>query len=314
MFNKLFGGGKKEESNPAVAAFKQQLDTLEQRWYSFLGKLEEKYDELVTAIETEGPKTYLEDTDPYKRAFYRFQSGMNGQLDGIRKKAYDTCDVQIRDFYASNKPAISDPAFDLLHNWRNRCMDAHSDWEERIEAKKSAVWESVKIVDDPEVKYAAILAEYDHIKDKFTCKQCGSPLTIDKIFFISTYITCPACQTQNTFEPSTQARGLEHLARELAEKRTASLLAAYNAEKNLEHELYNEIHQTKYSNLPDAAKKTKIAELENRMKQAAQDAPDMYRRYLRAMFDEWNKIIPDLKEQNEKFYERQLADFNKMND
>jgi len=315
MFSKLFGSKKSESPGKAPdTVFKQELDALEQRWYAFLDKLEEKHRELVESIETEGPAMLAADTDPYKRAFYRFRSGVDGQLDNIRKKAYDTCDTQIRDYYQAQKRGVMDASHDLLYAWRERCFKAHDAFEKRISAAKDQVWARVDVQDDPEEKYKAILEEYDRIRDQFRCKQCGSPLTIDKIFFISTYITCPSCQTQNTFEPSTQARSLEHLARELAEKRTAPLLAAYNAEKNLDHELYNQMHQLKFSSVPADEKAKRLAEMGSRQQQAVKDAPDLYRKYLRAMFDEWNSIIPDLKEQNERFYERQLADFNRMND
>jgi hypothetical protein len=61
-----------------------------------------------------------------------------------------------------------------------------------------------------------------------------------------------------------------HNARALAERRTAHLLKAYE------------------SGTPkDSA---------------------LYRQYLRAMFDEWNSIVPDIAEENEKFHERLLKD------
>ena len=38
--------------------------------------------------------------------------------------------------------------------------------------------------------------------------------------------------------------------------------------------------------------------------------PIKYQQYLRAMFDEWNKINPALTEEHERFYNRLLTDYN----
>ena len=92
------------------------------------------------------------------------------------------------------------------------------------------------------------------------------------MFFIATYMTCPYCQTQNTFLPSTGAQLVLHQARSLAELRTAHLQKAYE----------------------DGYPKD----------------PLLYKQYLRAMFDEWNKIVPDMAAENEKFYLRLLKDNN----
>jgi Zn finger protein HypA/HybF involved in hydrogenase expression len=309
-------GNDKSKANNEPQQLQQELDVVEQRWQTFLNKLEEKYDELIAAIEIEGVKAFEEDTDLHKRAYQRFKSGMNGQLDGIRKKANDTCQTQIIDYYyAKNNNPLDDKA-KLLYEWYEHCRKIHDQWEARIHTKQDAVWEKIEIADDPELKYNAILQEYESIKNKFKCKQCGSPLTIDKIFFVSAYITCPACGTQNTFVPSAQAKMLEHIARAVAEKRAKPLLEAYQKENSLERELYHQMHELKIKSISDKSKtvQLELAALEDRRQRAIKNAPDLYRKYSRAMFNEWNAIVPDLAEQNEKFYERMLDDFNRMND
>ncbi|GAA6768084.1 hypothetical protein AAFH68_40360 [Flavobacterium sp. CGRL1] len=47
-------------------------------------------------------------------------------------------------------------------------------------------------------------------------------------------------------------------------------------------------------------------DLEEQRQAAIKNAPKLYQVYLRAMYDEWNKITPDLKEHNEKMYQNQL--------
>jgi len=42
-------------------------------------------------------------------------------------------------------------------------------------------------------------------------------------------------------------------------------------------------------------------------------APKLYQHYLRAMFDEWNKINPDMEQEHEKFYTRLLNEYKTEN-
>ena len=71
-----------------------------------------------------------------------------------------------------------------------------------------------------EEKLREIVEEYNAVKDKFHCSQCGANLEIKELYFISTYITCPYCQTQNTFVPSDKMREFEFVAKDFAEEKT----------------------------------------------------------------------------------------------
>jgi hypothetical protein len=248
--------------------------------------------------------------------FHRVYSGVMGQIENIRKKAYDAYDDKILNTYESIKSEVSvtSPHHNLVSEFRNRCMERYYQafdkklqyWREQIEATKE---------EDLEIKYQKILAEYEAIKHQFTCKQCGGGLTIDKIFFISTFITCPSCQTQNTFEPSTQARSLQFLAYGLAEQRVAHLLAAYQYQVSLERELYFQRHELSLSATFEKDKKLKaekdqkIMQLTAQRQAAIDKAPELYKIYLRAKYDEINKILPDLKEHNEVRYQNELNSF-----
>ncbi|MBN9296136.1 MAG: hypothetical protein J0I41_03945 [Filimonas sp.] len=282
MFN-LFSGNKNKQQSEELSSMQQELAAIEQRWYTFLSKLEEKYDEVLTAFEAEAPSIYEQDEDYAKRTYHRFKSGMDGQLTAIRKKMQDTAEVQIRNTYRKYDTA----SYNSPYEWRNRCLDAEHQWEERTNAKRDAAFAKVEqaVSEDLEVQYANILATYEQIKNKFTCTQCGCKLTIDRLYFISTYITCPACNTQNTFEPGTQIRTLEWLARPLAEHRTKHLYEQY------QQHVYNGRHDDRVA-----------------YRQGKEAESMYYEKYLRAMFDEMNNIIPDKREQNELFYQRMLAD------
>jgi len=285
MFSFL-SGNKKNDNNAEVRALQKELDALTLRWTTFLSKLEEKYDEVIGAIETEGPKAYAEDPDQFKRGYQRFKSGMDGQLTNIRSKAYDTCESQIRSTYYAKDEGVMAPTHNVLYEWFNHCTELHRSWEERIYQKRERVFEQVEALDDPEVKYQAILQQYASIKHQFKCRQCGGDLTIEKLFFISVYITCPNCQSQNTFDPGAQARMLEHIARPLAEKRN----------KHLYNEYREHIYEGRHDDIAalTAGKQTEY---------------NYYKKYLRAVFDEIHTLLPDLQPQNELFYLRLLEDY-----
>jgi hypothetical protein len=86
---------------------------------------------------------------------------------------------------------------------------------------------------------------------------------VEQAFFISVHLACPACATQNTFDPGSEARGLPFIARDLAEKRAAPL-----------YEVYQNGGRT----------------------------GELFRNYLRARYDELNRMLPGLKEHHEKRY------------
>ncbi|PSK91067.1 hypothetical protein [Taibaiella chishuiensis] len=308
MFN-LFSNNRKETVPEWVAG----LEETQQRWFAFLEKLEARMEELCTAAIPELKEMLAADEDTYQRTFYKIQSGINGQMQHIRRKAYDTYEEKVINArYAVRDGSLTGMGSDYLTGFTQACSDRyHRDFESKFNYWQGQLDQAA--VKDYEAEYRRILSDFEQTKNSFACSQCGSPLTIDRIFFISTYITCPACKTQNTFEPGTSARSLQHIARSLAEQRTRHLLAAYEAENELERELYQANHELKLSLIFEkdrtvtAGKEQQIRANEIRRQEAISNAPRMYKAYLRAMYDEWNNITPDLKEHNEKMYLRHIA-------
>lgn len=310
MFN-LFTSDKEKEPDWIA-----QANETKERWFVFLEKLETKMQELCEAAIPELEDSFKNDDDIYKRTHGRLLAGINGQLENIRRKAYDTYDEKIQGFYQTvqgNVSALS-PHYNMLFNFRNECSNRyHRQFDDKLHYWQEQLKNTGK--ENLEIKYQALLDEFEAIKNKFNCRQCGAPLHINQIFFINTYITCPHCQSQNSFEPSTQAKQLEHLGRELAEQRTAPLLQAYENELQKERDLYQQKHETALSMIHEKDKKRReqtnllTEDLERQRQQAIRNAPGLYETYLRAMFDEWNKIVPSLAPQNEKFYQRMLSDF-----
>lgn len=306
----IFKNKGEDNENPEWLPLLQETES---RWFIFLEKLEIKAEELCTEAIPALKEMANDDTDFDKRNFYKVMSGIKGQLRNIRDKAYTAYDEKILNFQNQLKEEVSilSPQHDFISDFRTRCANRwNKDFQNKLSYWEQKIEEAGK--EDYEIVYKKILAEYESIKNKFTCKQCGSPITIDKIFFISTYITCSSCNTQNTYEPSSQARSLQHIARDLAKQRTEHLYNAFLAENSLEREYYFKRHTLSLSRINEkdksalAQKEQQMDELENRRQQVIINAPILYHQYLRAMYDEWNRITPDLKEHNEIMYQNEI--------
>lgn len=270
----MFDFFKKKYSNPELLA---ELKSRQDRWFVFLDKLEARISELTTAGIPELQQVFNEDTDPYKRSHFHMLQGLLGQINNMRDKANNAKEENIISFTYSAEaalPSITTPGgseyYRYVQDFRITCLERDNLFDKRLnealEQLRHAAGEQ-----DLEKAYQQELAAFEKIRDQFTCKQCGGNITIQKMFFIDTYIVCPFCRSQNTFSPSTAARMVLHNARALAEQRTAGLRMAYENSR-------------------------------------PQD-PELYKKYLRAMFDEWNKIVPDMAAENEKFYQRLLEEY-----
>lgn len=307
----MFGLFNKQKDE-ALPEWYSELQQSQERWFNFLEKLEAKLEEFATAAIPELKEILQNDDDLYKRAFHRVYSGVNGQLSNIREKARVTYEEKIIDVYShySSQISVLSKHHNLVSDFRNVCSDRHNDFEDQYEYWRNQIEKTQER--DLEIEYQKILDEFEAIKNKFNCTQCGGNIEIEKIFLIETHIQCPYCSTQNTFAPSTQARNLQNIARGLAEQRTAHLYEAFEIENNKERELYHQRHELSLSKIHESDKKVlsqilaKMDELEEQRQFVIKNAPKLHQIYLRAMYDEWNKITPDLKEHNEKMYQNQL--------
>ncbi|MCP2028959.1 DNA-directed RNA polymerase subunit RPC12/RpoP [Flavobacterium sp. HSC-32F16] len=311
----LFNKSKDKENEGNSQTFPEwyaELQESQQRWFAFLEKLEAKMEELAEAAIPELKQLLQEDEDIYKRTFHRVYSGVNGQLNNIREKARDTYEEKIDSIYydLNSRISVLDKNHDLLSDFRSACSDRYNDFDDKYDYWRKQIDKTQER--DLEIEYKKILDEFETIKDKFSCTQCGGNIKIEKIFLIETYISCPYCKTQNTFAPSTQGKNLQNIARELAEQRTVHLYEEFENENNKERELYHQRHELSLSKIHESDKKVlgeiqaKMDNLEEQRQFVIKNAPKLRQIYLRAMYDEWNKITPDLKEHNEKMYQNQL--------
>lgn len=309
LFNK-----KDAYNNTSVSAeWLAQIHENQQRFLDFLDKIEVRMQELTDAAIPELTEMRNNTKESFKMDFHRMKSGIDGQMENIRKKVYDVHDDKILDLYHEIKHNYSpkDKERDLLDTFRTNCRNRYNIFEEKYQVCSNAI--NATDYEDYEIAYQKVLDEYAAIKDKFNCKQCGSPISIEKIFFINVHLNCTSCQTQNTFEPSTQAKMLQHFAQDLARQRAADLYEKYQKEDEKERLYYYEIHPLKLSlNFEKDSKikaevEAKIADLEAKRQESIKNTPLFRKEYLHKKFAEWKKITPDLADHLETRLQNELA-------
>lgn len=305
MFNFFDNGNASSAANQAPE-WLPLLQEAQERLFAFLTKLEERMEELTDSAVPE----LLTVKADNEREFYALYSGVQGQLDSIRDKAQKVYEEKIEDLYYQINSAIGvlHPNHRELTSFRTTCSERyHNDFD----GKYQHHFEKLKQTQftDYEALYSQLMAEHERIKNKFTCHQCGDIIPLTKLYFIVSHLTCPSCQTKNTFKPSTLASRLEEIGRGLAEQRTQHLLEKYNQEQQRERDIYHQAHLLKLKISPvkndsenDRYRK-QVNELEQQRQESLALAPQYYQQYQRAMFDEWKRLVPDLAEQTENFYQ-----------
>ncbi|MDO5608983.1 MAG: hypothetical protein Q4G08_11070 [Capnocytophaga sp.] len=290
----------------------------QQRWIVFLEKLEEKAAELTDAAVPE-LQTVFQSEGADSAHYFQMRMGVQGQLENIRRKATDTYEQKMLPIFRQAETAVGifHPMYTTIQSVLHECQDRYfQEFQGKLQIWKDAI-DNVEKERNLEAEYQQIVDEYEAIKDAFRCTQCGGGLHIGKIFFITTHITCPFCQTQNTFEPSTQARKLEFLSRELAEQRSAPLLVAYQAMNGQAHEAWNRYRNLKSdwqfeSRIPQKELlKKQLDEAGIAFRESENQANILYEKYLRTMFDHWNELVPELTRNHEGFYQNLLDQHRK---
>ncbi|MDR0673437.1 MAG: hypothetical protein LBF93_07225 [Zoogloeaceae bacterium] len=267
MFDSLFH----RQSGPdkaAQLAWQERLRDVETRWFAFLEKLEDRMESLCSAALPELRALRRATDDVNRRVYQKVLSGVTGQLQNIHDRAYHTHDEKVLDTWYEFREEfkMTHAFFDFGHTFRQNC-------EKRYQEFEACLWGWDKLLHETsrenlEEEYRRVLEICTAGGEKFTCKQCGAPISIARAFFISVNLPCPACATQNTFDPGSEARELPFIARDLAEKRVAPLYEAY---------------------------------------QNGGRTPELFRQYLRARYDELNRMLPDLKAHHEKRYHNEAA-------
>ena len=194
------------------------MKDLEQRFRVFIEKLTERAESLAEETSDAIQEIYDEDADPYKRSFGNFLMGVKGQFKGIIDKAEEVFKQQIKP-HAPSFLKTQTPEGELQEQWFRKIHDDFEKWKDKMRDLAESIENQMK-KPSAEEKLHEIVEEYNAVKDKFHCSQCGANLEIKELYFISTYITCPYCQTQNTFVPSDKMREFEFVAKDFAEEKT----------------------------------------------------------------------------------------------
>ncbi len=286
------------------------LTDFQNRFFAFLSKLEERMNSFTNESVATLSTLYHEDESDHHQGYHRLKSAVLTQLASIQKKADDTLQEKINEL-DDDGPWESKASFYTL---RSNCSDRLQQFQERYQACQKMIEATEQ--PDYETEYQEILSAYEAVKNQFRCSQCGGPIVINQLYFTSTYITCPACQTQNTFNPGSRAKQLEGLGRSLAEQRTAHLRQAYEAIPSQLQKIYNQIHALRLSlhqqNKTVAADtENQIAQLQREYDQLNESSPGLYEKYVHAMFDEWNKINPAMQAEHDRFRQRMIDDMYK---
>ena len=235
---------------------------LMERATEFFGKLQQRADELAQEATESGQLIADADTDPFKRSFAQFKSGILAQFTAILQKGNQTFSSQIMPKAGFTEMA---PLSELFSTWQQHVTDRMTGVFDNIQER------------DLEKEYADTQAEYAVAREQAHCKQCGAKLEIKQFYFMATYITCSYCQTQNTFDPGSKARMMEHLARPLAELRNKPLYDRYREERN---------------------------------RAGVKAAAPYYEAFAKGMAAEMDKILPGMEEQHRNFYRRMMHEYN----
>jgi len=254
----LFFGKKQQQDNPTD---NQETTDIVMRLQVFLGKLDQKAQDLYAEAKENAQAIADSDPDPFKRSYYQFKMGIQGQFQALLQKANTTYQTQVL------------PKANMFEQMKLTTI--YSEWHVKFMDLMADVFQGVQLR-DLEKEYREIMDDYNETKEKFNCSQCGGKLEINQFYYISTYITCPYCQTQNTFHPGTKTRMLELITRDLAEYRHRDLKNIY---KGIREE------------------------------QGVKAAEQAFRTYMRAVIDEMNVIQPGMETQNDQFYRRIVEEY-----
>lgn len=221
-----------------------ELESLIDRFKAFLTKLENRALELETETVEAGQQ--INDFDEIR--FIHFKAGITGQYDALKVKAKEVFKEQIYKksfaYHYSEEDVRSDnymSAYDAKVTETEALLDVFDD---KIDSILENIFSKIK-VESAEQKLQHLLDDYQINKNNFCCSQCGANLKIDQVYFVSAYVTCEFCQTQNTFVPSTKMSLLPDLVREVATEKTDVLEYPIPGNTILEKFLSNEKHARK---------------------------------------------------------------------
>lgn len=235
---------------------------LMQRAQTYFAKMERRCEEILEEVKESAQLIADADTDPHKRSYLQFKGAILAQFTSLIQKGSHAYQTQMLP-----KASTSEMM---------RLGQLFNDWHRKTMAIMTHAFHDV-LERNLEQEYAEIMDEYHRIGASCHCKQCGAKLQIDRFYFTATYLICHFCQTQNTFDPGSKARSVEHIARPLAESRCKEAYETY--------------------------KQTQSAV-------GRENARAEYEKYIRAVIHQMNIILPGMEQQHQNFHDRLIRDYD----
>ncbi len=162
-------------------------DQFIQRWDSFLQKMEQRFDESLLQAE-EACLSLLVETDyDYNTVLISWQ-GMKAQINQLSTKIEETWQNQVK----PQMIQVSDG--DLYYEQEGRKANVLSD-------KLSFKMQRFQTILEGKLSQKFYEHASQIASQSFSCSQCGAPISIKKDLFRAQYVTCPACNSVNTFDP-----------------------------------------------------------------------------------------------------------------
>ncbi len=269
------------------------LDEPVRRWRAFAAKIRQRADEWHAQGFEEALAMKRRANGTLDNAYYLFWSGVGGQLRALRDKVEDTFENQLRPAFeqnagprgaASGRQAPAEALWRLLQQEKNELS-------EHLLGLACTNIADFDAHEDLEAQYRQILLEHERIRQGFACVSCGAGLTLPGVCHAATYVACPYCRTQNTFQPGSAAYGLPALAEKLAEQRAGEARRRWESAA---------AQATPWS----AASSASWHEHKRR-------EIDLYVDYIETRFNELDRIVPGLKAQNDLIRRSRIQEMKK---
>jgi|GEM_PF-908415 len=195
----------------------QEATNLQQRWDSFLTKIDDRFQELLTQSATILPQLldYQDfDTLPFNNAW----TGIESQAKDLISKIDQTW----ADKVSKDWETIQETEEALLVKAEVSLEDFHQHFYALYYSERDKGYLLMRKLEKDLRNYEIstfaaagrkLQAKAQEIlSGNFSCSQCMAQLPVQQSFYRSYYQVCLYCQTTNTFEPGTIARNIEHFA------------------------------------------------------------------------------------------------------
>lgn len=190
---------------------------LQQRWDSFLGKIDARFQDLLTQAETILPQLLDYqgfDTVPFSNAWM----GIECQAKDLISKIDETWSATV----SKGWEVIQQTEEGLLAEAGVSREDFHQHFYPLYYSEQDKGYlfsrKLEKDLRNYEIRMFAAAGRklqakaQEILSGNFSCSQCRAQLPVQQNFYRSYYQVCLYCQTTNTFEPGTIARNIEHFA------------------------------------------------------------------------------------------------------